>query len=215
MSDVERLREGFAVLGEKAVPGDDCPQPERLWAAAHGELRRREIHELVDHTSSCAACAEAWRLARDLGEGSQEAAPERPARPRTAAWWRPGTLAAAALVLMVVGFQLSNLLRRAPVHRDAGEVGIRSLVPDDQALPRQRCLLRWSGGGEGARYTVHVTDETLEAVAGGRRLEIAEYLVPEQNLAGLEPGARLLWRVEAVQPAGGRLLSETFVAVLE
>ena len=43
----------------------------------------------------------------------------------------------------------------------------------------------------------------------------AEYRVPAAALAGLPPGARLLWQVDAVYPDGSRRTSPTFTATVQ
>jgi hypothetical protein len=107
--------------------------------------------------------------------------------------------------------------RRAPppVFRQGEEAALRSLVSEDRPLPRADCVLRWEGGPPGARYTVHVVTEALDAVSSARGLDSAQYRVPAEALQRLPAGARLLWRVEAHAAEGLVRASPTFVARLD
>lgn len=221
-SDDDRsLREAFSSLSRYARPREDCPAPDRLWSAVRGELPPSETRRLVNHTASCPACAEAWRLAREVvrespGEASEV---ERPSPAASGRRWRYASLAAAAAaaaVLAVVGVLWVQSPGGPPdsVYRQAEEGAIRSLVPDEEALPRDRVLLRWSGPEE-ARYDLRVSTEALDVLVTAEGLEEPEYLVRAAELEELPPSARLLWQVEATLPDGGRLASKTFVSRLE
>jgi len=105
--DARRLREAFSALSERARPREDCPEPDHLWAAVRGELPARVRRELVNHISTCAACAEAWRLARELAPApAVDAVAER--RPSWLGplsgirWsWSYATLAGAAAAVLI------------------------------------------------------------------------------------------------------------------
>ena len=43
----------------------------------------------------------------------------------------------------------------------------------------------------------------------------AGYTVPAEAVAGVEPGDRLLWGIEATEPDGSKTASRTFVVVLQ
>jgi hypothetical protein len=88
-------------------------------------------------------------------------------------------------------------------------------VPEGRPLPRSQCVLRWSPGRPGSRYDVRVATEALEPVATGRGLGVAEYRVPDEALASLPGGTKLLWQVEALLPDGSRWTSPTFVVRIE
>ena len=87
----ERLRQALA-----AAPrghGDDCPDPDRLWAGAHGALQRDDLVELVDHVSACGECAHAWAiLAGNEGGATVEPRPGR----------RPWTLVASGVAALMI-----------------------------------------------------------------------------------------------------------------
>jgi hypothetical protein len=212
--DLERLRAAFAASGEGSVPGDSCPEPSRLFSACRGETPPEEVRALVSHTAGCGACAEAWRLAAEAGRlvpaPVLEARRSRPHR-----WWGGWTsaLAAAAALAMALGALLSEGPR--PAYREGAGAALRSLVSEDRPLDREACMLRWSPGPAGSRYSVDVAREDLTPLAAARGLEAPEYRLPPEALAGLPPGATLLWRVEAALPGGGRLESVTFIAKLE
>lgn len=216
--EVERLRRAFTALSATARPMDDCPEPERLWQAARGELAPGDLRDVIDHTSRCDACAEAWRLAANLADQApvRQASP----RPRVAApqWWR--LAAAAAVVAAAVGvFQLHDVANRRPYSdfRDASGYGIVSAVPADEALPRDAFVLRWrlEPAVEGARYDIWVTVDDLTPVAKKQDLETPEFQVPAAALAEMPSGTKLLWQVKATDAEGEDLGSTTFTARLE
>lgn len=224
----EDLRDGDEALraawrGRRAgsPPAAGCPPASDLWSAVRGELPAEARRAVVDHTSSCAACAEAWRLAVALTPDPIPVAPE---APRSVLAWlpRPGVLAplaaaAALVVALAAGFGLLTGPRpgRTPEFRGAEVPVIRSLLGEAQALPRGSFRLQWTAAGEGSRYDVQVTTEALEVVASVQGLAEPVHVVPESALLRLPAGARLLWRVEAVLPDGERVASPTFVARLE
>jgi hypothetical protein len=181
------------------------------------------LRELVDHTASCGTCAEAWRLGLELEGGaaweeSASAAARKAAAGRPAAvWWRYA--AVAALVVGALGVvQLGDWTNRGgpSPYRSAAGHGIVSLVPEDTPLAADALVLQWrlEDPAEVVRYEIRVMTEDLRPVAEARNLDHPSYRVPESELAALAPGARLLWRVEAVLTAGGRVESETFAVRL-
>ena len=213
--ELDRLRRAFASL-EGRAPGPGCPEPERLWAAARGELPAEVVRPLVLHLVECGACAEAWRLAREveprLAQPRAVDARPAPARPSWTFW---GALAAGMTVALAASVVLHQPSERTPGFREGTRIDIRSLVPESDALPRARCVLRWSPGPEGTTYNLQVATERLEKISEARGLTAAAYQVPEQALSALPSGAKLLWRVEAVAPDGARATSATFVARVE
>lgn len=211
MSDIERdrLRRAFATLEGRAA-GTVCPEPDCLWSAARGELAPGSVRPLILHLVDCAACAEAWRLAREVEPGFAPAAGADARRPaRRPSWMGWGALAAGitvALAAAVVLRQQSDV----PRYRAAEETAIRSLVPEERPMPRTAFVLRWTPGPAGARYTVHASTEGLTALARAGRLTAAEYTVSESALRAVPAGGRVLWRVDMVRPDGSRASSATF-----
>ncbi len=65
-ANFDRMLEAYAAFDPRVAPSDNCPDRERLWAAAAAELPLTERCELLDHTLECAYCAESWRLAVEL-----------------------------------------------------------------------------------------------------------------------------------------------------
>ncbi len=225
--DLEDLRRAFVAPDDvnslhQTDASESCPEPDRIWAAVNGELASEETHDIIDHTASCAACAEAWRLARQVGHETARHADEQPAEEggrvlsmghRFRRFTAPlAALAAAAVLVLMVSLPSES---PAPPEFRAGEsASIQSLVPADVPLARDSCLLRWSEV-EGARYSVVVSDAQLTVVAQARDLTSAQFQVPAESLARLASGAELYWRVEAVLPDGSSRSSTTFVHRLE
>ncbi len=205
-----RLREAFAALAEGAPPGA-LPAAEKVWRAAHGELTAAETAELAELAARDPETAEAWRLALEL-KGSPATAEVI----RLSAWrrrrWGLGLAAAAVLVVGI----MVPLLTTQPWHgdprlRNAGPPAVESRVGQAEALPRERFLLRWSGGPDGSLYDVVVSDGDLNVLHRSQRLAEPQLLVPAAALESLAPGATVLWRVEVLTPDGSRQASATFV----
>ena len=213
--ELDRLRRAFASL-EGRAPGPGCPEPERLWSAARGELPAEVVRSLVGHLVECGACAEAWRLALEVEPRAAQpsAVASRPAPPRLSriGW---GALAAGMTVALAASVVLRQPPERPPGFREGTRNDIRSLISEKEALPRARCVLRWSPGPEGTTYNLQVATERLEKVSEARGLTAAAYQVSPRALGSLSSGAKLLWRVEAVAPDGARVTSATFVARVE
>lgn len=74
--DIDPLREAFRSLGDGASRSVGCPPATRFWDAQHGDLSPEESRQLMDHVAWCPSCAQAWRLAREMGdEGATETSP--------------------------------------------------------------------------------------------------------------------------------------------
>ena len=212
MSKDETLRAAFAELSRVARPRDDCPPADALFEAATGSASHDRFESMVTHTLGCGACAESWRLARELTNDLQQGtAAGRP-------WSRHLTWIslAAALVLVAIGLPL---LRRSaqndlPVWRSQERLEVRSLLSEDQPLPRDRFILRWSEPAAGARYTITVGGERLEPIVSRPELARPEFQVPPEALAALPDGAKVLWRIQARLPDGRVVTSSTFIARL-
>lgn len=105
--DLDRLREAFAA--DAAAGAADCPAPDRIWDAVNGLLDPAEVADLTEHVAACGACAEAWRIARDVAAEATAAAvisfPASPSVRRPSYAW-PLLAAAATLVLAVAGWRL-------------------------------------------------------------------------------------------------------------
>ena len=86
---------------------------------------------------------------------------------------------------------------------------IRSLLPADQPVTRENCVLRWEGPA-GSRYDVRVATDDLDVLAEAYGLEAGELVVPPESLADLPAGAEIVWQVHAELPDGTRLASAAF-----
>ena len=235
---LEPLRQAFARVPEdgpgRFVGSGDCPEPDTVWAAVHSELRVSEIEAIVEHTASCAHCAEEWRLAREIGgraevdgapSGTFQTTRTRAAqaeedgggqvisfrdRTRRVAVPLAGLAAAAALVLMVgrSGEQPVSKLRTQET------VEITSEVAQGRVVDRQGLALSWTEI-PGATYSVLVTDASLAVVGSADDLGEPRFFVPPESVAHLPSGAELYWQVEATLPDGTTERSRSFVVRLE
>lgn len=210
-SEDERLRRAFAAGSQRPSPEGGCPEPDRLWAAASGELPVAERRAIVDHTARCAACAEDFRLAAHVAGGVPRVRPAAVVREFPKRRWLTGVLAAAAVMaVMMVGLQGWVVRTTGPdVYRSGEERAIASLLGSEPRLPRDAVVLRWEGP-KGARYDVFVQTTRLEEVSQARDLVASEFHVPAEDLASLPAGTRLFWRVEAILSDGSRLPSKAF-----
>jgi len=213
-SAAERLRARFTSppLGVEAA--GDCPEPDRFWRAARGELPWSETESLLDHAASCPACTVAWRVAREQARADGAQVMVESSERRAPRWRWVRYAAAAAVVVAAAGLAFQRWSRPAPeppALRATGGSAIRSLIPDGAELPRSAFRLRWTPGPAGTRYAIQVTDEKLATIAEAFALELPEFRVPEPALVGLAPGARVLWQVKAVLPEGARVTSDTFL----
>jgi Putative zinc-finger len=216
--ELARLRAAFAAPSMAAPDPERCPAPETIWAAVRGELPPRELRQVVEHTAVCEACAEDWRLAAELERqsASAAAAPVRVLQGRFGRW-RPLAAAAAlaAGLLIAVGIYSSGALSpRQPTYREAEGETIRSLLAENQALPRHGAVLRWSRVPGAESYDVRISTEDLRLVLTAQGQKAPSYPIPESALASLAPGSKLLWQVDAVFPDGSRRSSRTFTAEL-
>ena len=213
----DRLAEMLSSAGAAARPRLDCPSADQIWAALHLEVPPGERERIIDHTTECPVCAEAWQLAMEI-----ERADATRVKPVTQFAWRDhvptwARIAAAVLVLAVGGVLVARWRQpgERPQVRDGATPAIRSLVPEGAALPRDGFVLRWAGGPDGARYDVVVTTPGLDVIADVRDLERPEYRVDPARLASLASGTRLLWRVVAHAPDGSTVSSATAAAILQ
>lgn len=219
--DLARWRRALTTSSGQARPQENCPPAERIWAAVRGELSPEEFRAAGLHAIACEACSEAWRLALDVSSevfhADRPVVDELPAQARAPwrVWWRLAAAAATvSLVLIGVQIQRELSLTPAPGYRAQIHDSIRSLLPQEAALPRDRLVLRWEGP-EGATYDIRVATEDLRILDRATGLTAGEHLVPEQALVDLEDGARIVWQVEAVLGDGTRVVSESFVSQLK
>lgn len=213
---IVRWREAFAGLSERAAPGPGCPDPDRLWAVAAGEVPVAERHEVIAHTATCASCAHAFRLARGLSQEERERtagdAPVVEPRVLSRPWFRrraPLAALAAALALAVL-IPVWRLSQPAPGYRDGERLEVRSLLAEGVVLSRREAMLRWSAGPPGSRYEVRVLTREAREVVVETGLESPAYRIPPSALAGVPGDTVLYWQVKTLRPDGTSGVSKTF-----
>lgn len=211
------LRQAWHRLAEDARAGGDCPTAERIWAAAWGEAPLEDRREVVDHLATCPACAEAWRLAREIGREQDSSAADGGRSKEERPWLRPVLLAAAALFVAVIGLQVVDWQRTPDdaQYRDGATDAIVSLVPEDVPQPRNSLVLQWRAPEGSVAYDLRLTDTSLGLLARARDLSEPSFRVPPDRLATVPDGATLLWQVEAIFPDGSRLVSATFLVRID
>ena len=204
--DDETLRSAWRERAAERT--ESCPPSDELWRAVGGELSAERREELIQHAAQCAACAEAWRLARSLGDE-----PGRSRRRPPSYYRRIGWLAAAALLVVAFGtwFVFQQSVPQAPTVRDSDPIAIVSLLEEDQTLPRDDFRLRWTGAPPRSVYRVEVGTPELRVLTRVVALTDPEFVVPADRLASIESGGKVAWRVETTLPDGRLLSSDTFV----
>lgn len=205
---LRRLQDAFASPDSPGTAAGIHPEADRIWMAVHRELPQREIDVVILHTATCAACAEAWRIAHDVARTTQ---------PVAAAWrspwvWAPTMAAAALLVFGIVTDRAPRFADSSPSeYRQGADETVKPLVEDGASLSRDRLVLRWTPGPDGSRYNLRVMTEDLQPITTWWSLEKPEYHVPTSALAKLPAGTRLLWQVDTVIPGEPRRTSPTFI----
>lgn len=203
--EVAGLRAAFAQPDGAPSP-DDCPPPERLWAAAAGELGPAEIREVVEHMALCSACAEEWRLAVAVA-GERESKEPVPRPKRWAGW--AGALA-AGLFLGAFGLRLydSRHLQR-PSETRGEHVAIELLVADGATLDRQDLRLAWRAVTGARSYELEIQDASGAVLVRQEGLIPPEARVPAAGASALPSSTPLYWRVTAHLSTGASIDSES------
>lgn len=222
MTDQDQyLREAFASLSQSVQADSECPAPETLLAAVQGQLPEAEVKAVIAHTASCGACAEDWRIsygfATDMAKLEPQDAPQAKIIAFPARRWLTPLAAAAAILLAVLVFR-QQPEPAAPEWRDQPrQSAVRSLLPEQQPLRRDDCVLRWAvdGAVPGTRYEVQVTTaDVFNVIAVARDLEQTELRLSAEQLAKVPAGGQLLWWVKATTADGIVVQSETFTQLL-
>ena len=214
--EIRRWREAFAGLSERGMPGPECPDPDRIWAAATGEGTAEERQAIIEHTATCASCAGAFRLARGMSGERDRATKVEPLR---GPWFRrtaPLAALAAALLLAFVLPVWWRALQAPPQYRDDTKtVEILSQIAEGAVLPREQAVLRWSAGSPDSLYEVRVLTREAREVAVESALEEPRYQIPPTALEGLPAGTVLYWQVKTLKPDGTSGVSKTFKVRLQ
>jgi hypothetical protein len=188
-----------------------CPGSDALAAAAAGGPPSPEREAVIEHLGRCRDCAQDLLALRPFEPWARATAGrlQGTGRVRWPAW-------AAAAAVAVIGLGLLLPWRHPhPVVRTQEGPAIRSLLPESSSLPRDRCVLRWSDAGQGARYGVSVLSKDLQPLAAADGLEHPDYAVPPGVLQAVPPGGEIVWSVETRWPDGRRLASPAFVTRLD
>lgn len=203
-----------AFQGSQASVDEPCPSPDELWAVTRGELDQERVRPIVLHSSRCARCGSALRIALEMGkEVSPAAAPTNVVPLRRVRLGAAIGLAAAIAATVVIVPRLRQV--DSGIHERGGTAeGIRSMVPGTPR-PRSGLVLEWSPYPAAVRYQVSLAAPDLHVVfqktgVSGTRVE-----VPEAALASVPHGGRLVWNVEATLPDGRTVQSPAFDLVIE
>jgi hypothetical protein len=215
----EPIRRALAQLSEIQGSGESCLDAAAIWDSAAEQLSPEEDAAVIRHIGECSACGVAWELARDLAPTEESRSEAKPDSTRSKSTrWMP--LAAAALIVVAVGAAILLIPRGVespsqPGYRDVAAPWLVSEVSEEVPLPRDAVILRWAAGPAGTTYDVRVTSDSLEPLAQGWYLEEPELRIDPSQLAGVEPGGKILWRVTAQLASGEKVVSNTFINTVE
>jgi len=225
---IEALQKAFRSMPAGSRT-ENCPEPERLWAAARLEIPADQRREVIRHVATCAACAEDWRVTWKLWQKQRAADAQDPPDavvvqgPWTRFYEALPQVAAAALVVLAVG--VGGFFFHQPPEstfrgnergpQDAAAVeGEVAVTPDGAYLPRDEFVLRWTPTA-GATYNVTVMTEEGDFVETSSNLEVPELRVAPEKLEAIPSGGLVLWQVEVLKPEGGARRTETATAYVE
>lgn len=206
--DATDLRTRFAEQAEGARPREDCPPADTLWAAQAGEIDVQAREAVLDHLTSCASCAEDWRVTMETREAMSaalaSASTEHTVEPGavvTGGFPTRGSIwALAAALAMAIGLgwwlRTGSALPGDPAYRTGSRASIESHIEEGAVVGPGPIELRWEAV-EGARYRVSVTDARLDALFHAEGLVEPRVVVPAERLDQLTGGERIWWRVEA------------------
>jgi hypothetical protein len=214
--DLASLRDGFAALACEPEPATlgDCPGPDAIYDAVHGELSSGALRDVVEHIATCPRCAEEWRLAMAFTEEAEEAEAQTWRRSVGRSWpaLRLVPIAATLVVALLaagVWFTVGQSPEQAaPVNRDAGAgYTLVPVAPESEPLDRSDPVLRWRfDGREAPECTTYdllvMFGDSYEDAIEVDDLESASYTLPPEVLEDLPPGTVLQWRVKATTPDG-------------
>lgn len=183
---------------------------EAVQRALGGGASPDELRALIDRLSEEPELAEAWRLGVHLRRELQADATGLSRRASGRRWGLAAGLAAAAVLAVAVLWIPGATSPPAPPVMRGESQAIVSLLEPGRALSRQRFDLRWQAALEEPLYEVEVLDADLTVLHRASGLDVPRLRVPAEALAAIEPGAGILWRVEAVAVDGSRYASATF-----
>ncbi len=202
-----------ALLRDRPAPqGDASVSAETLHAFLDGELPAPEARAVALALVADPSLAEDLRVTAGLKRAKNESVeaevPARASRSRLL-WASAAALAAAVLALWIM---------RPPAPSPGGSEEIRAggetspIVSSvvGESLPRDAFVLTWSGGPNEVTWDVQVTTEELTVVFQAFDREQPSVRVPASVLRDHAAGTKLLWRVTAVDAAGGRSRSAAF-----
>lgn len=219
---IETLRREFQ--DSTAPPQGACPDTERIWDAAAGDLPVEQRREVVSHLCSCAECTHAWRLAwamqaemREEAVGNASHSGQETVVTGPWAQWKPylPKVAAAAMLILALGvgvmWNQPEPVDRTPAVRGATvEHEIESLIPEGEALPREDFVLRWSSGPQDATYRIRVLDEEMNELTQAANLQAATFQVPREALENIPARGNVYWYVETYE-GSARVNEASFV----
>jgi hypothetical protein len=225
----ERLRAAYL---ERPEP-EEAPEvsSDDMWAVATGEIVGDDARAILERIVASPASVAAWQVTRELvaeaglepvyDETPEVARVAKRAKPPRRPWWPwaawgGAALAAAVAVFLVIAPRsTAHLGGGGSTHLRSGGDAIDSALGTDPSLARDAFELRWTGAPDGSVYEVHVTTERLEPIVNAFDVAEAKYAVTADDLAGVAPGTRLLWRVVAVTSDGERIESPSFTVRVE
>ncbi len=215
--EVSRLSQAFRSRLPSDAPRSDCPPPEHILKGVRQELSRQDLSGLVLHVAQCPLCTQSWKLAEELTPDASISMASAPvlSRPGLRRHFVGAIAAAILLTALSVGLYRTGVFFpvQAPgqvgTSRSVEKLKLELLIAADP-LPRDNFLLTWTEFSD-ASYDVEVyRSNDVTAISQARGLNVAEYRVPQESLAGLPTGTNLQVFVEVHVPGIGAVTSGTF-----
>jgi hypothetical protein len=168
----------------------ECPTAEELLAGGK---------RVADHVATCSACADEYRMLRELRPVIERAVGAEATAPRPAPSWR--ALAVAAALVLVAGtalvvWQMSRPgTSPHPVERSERTEAVETSPPNRARLAAPPDTLSWSAVAAAESYRVRVFDFESTPVWESPPLTSAAVALPSEVRDALPRGKPVYWRV--------------------
>jgi anti-sigma factor RsiW len=218
--DLASMRRVFTSGPAVAPRPESCPVPETLWSALHGELPPAELRQVVDHTATCPACAEDWRLALAMEGEEDEEEEEEPIAwvsahnghlHRFRVWMTVPIAAAVASLITVAQWGMRQPLPMS-AFRGQDQAVTGSSAP--MKLSRRDGVLSWPAVPGAVSYEV-IVDAKNGALDIQKAVNEPHLRLEPSQLERLPRGTEIRWTVDAILADGSRRQLPNFRSILE
>jgi hypothetical protein len=207
--DLKRLYRTF-VSTHHPDNRQECPSWEQLLSFFEARARPTEKLKIVDHMTSCSACAQEFEFLLDLRRFQERIGAQIQGVPakksffhsfpasvkRTHLFWR---FASALVGLILVSVSLITIIQNGG--REAGTRAARTSVMLLEPIRGQSATLpltfKWEGWGGAESYVLELYDEALSSIWESPRTPQAHLVLPPEAERQLKPGGHYFWMITA------------------